>query len=260
MTKQVLTVLALSLAFVALSASPCLAQGKLGPRAHRPQAHAASRAAQVADATPAASTSYTFTLINFPGAPGSFDEGINLGATASEQLIAGGYYASLDFGDSNGFFVKVGSSGGATSETFWGVNISGSTYEGASRINNTGQIVGFYSDASGVAHGYELIDGTFTTINVPFEGAVDTSTLGINNAGDTVGCWDTGDDLIGSGYELIGGTYTSLAVPNQASTCATAINDNGSVVGVYTDASVSTGGGFLFHDGTYTTINIPSAL
>jgi hypothetical protein len=110
------------------------------------------------------------------------------------------------------------------------VDISGSTYQSGNGINDAGHIVGDYEDASGITHGYELIDGTYTPINVPFAGAVNTYTYGINDAGDTVGCWDTGDYPNTSGYELIGGTYTSLAVPNEPITCAVAINAQGDVV------------------------------
>jgi probable HAF family extracellular repeat protein len=58
-------------------------------------------------------------------------------------------------------------------------------------INNQGQVVGFYTDASGTYHGYLYQHGRFTTIDPP--GAANVSAfatsapLGINNRGQVVG-------------------------------------------------------------------------
>jgi hypothetical protein len=48
-------------------------------------------------------------------------------------------------------------------------------------ISPAGEIVGSYTDAVGVRHGYLLSGGQFTTINVP--NAISTSPTGINAAG-----------------------------------------------------------------------------
>ena len=42
-------------------------------------------------------------------------------------------------------------------------------------INARGDIVGFYSDAANVQHGFLLHDGTFTTIDFPLSGVRATS-------------------------------------------------------------------------------------
>jgi probable HAF family extracellular repeat protein len=53
-------------------------------------------------------------------------------------------------------------------------------------INDAGQIVGAYGDATG-GHGFLYSGGTFSTINVPFPGTLGTDAHGINNAGQIVG-------------------------------------------------------------------------
>jgi hypothetical protein len=94
-----------------------------------------------------------------------------------------------------------------------------------------------------------------------FAGAVDSFAIGINNAGDIVGCWDMGGNgYPTAGFELIGGAYTTLPqYPGQTYTCPTAINNNGDIVGYYLPTNFDSGYGFLLRSGTYTTIQVPGA-
>ena len=59
-------------------------------------------------------------------------------------------------------------------------------------INNAGTAVGFYVDAKGNSHAYEVNQATrkFTAIKVP--GATSTTATGINNNGDVVGIYTVG--------------------------------------------------------------------
>jgi len=50
-------------------------------------------------------------------------------------------------------------------------------------INNNGQVVGTYNDASG-SHGFIYSDGTYTTLDDP--AGTDTQALGINDLGEIV--------------------------------------------------------------------------
>lgn len=52
-------------------------------------------------------------------------------------------------------------------------------------INDSGQIVGCYSDGSGNVHGFLLAGGTYTSFDCP--GAIWTYPFGINTAGQIVG-------------------------------------------------------------------------
>jgi uncharacterized membrane protein len=66
------------------------------------------------------------------------------------------------------------------------VPFAGVTQTVPSGINNRGQIVGEYIDATGV-HGFLANGGVFSPINVPVAGAFDTATSGINASGQIVG-------------------------------------------------------------------------
>ncbi len=65
-------------------------------------------------------------------------------------------------------------------------------------INNSGEIVGDYTDSSGKTHGFIDVNGTFTTIDDPL--GISTTLTGINDAGQIVGY-----------YEDSGGIYHGFA-------------------------------------------------
>lgn len=78
---------------------------------------------------------------------------------------------------------------------------------------------------------FALGQGTYQTINYP--GAQSTNALGINSAGEVVGCYD------GGGYLYSNGIYTTINYPGAQSTCWWGINDVGQIVGLKSD---------IFHD------------
>jgi probable HAF family extracellular repeat protein len=82
---------------------------------------------------------------------------------------------------------------------FTTIDVPGATFTDAAGINNAGQIVGTFSDATGT-HGFLNTGGVFATINVP--GAFVTQAFGINDAGQVVGFF--GDAT---------GTHGFLALP-----------------------------------------------
>jgi probable HAF family extracellular repeat protein len=113
-------------------------------------------------------------------------------------------------------------------------------------LNNRGQIVGWFYDATQHTHGF-LKDGTtFTTIDVP--GALSTIAYGINTAGQIVGSFQDATGF--HGFLKDGATFTTIDgpgatdVPGAAFTEARGINTAGRIVGFFEDA---TGGfhGFL---------------
>jgi uncharacterized membrane protein len=129
-------------------------------------------------------------------------------------------------------------------------------------INSHGDIVGIYSDAGGVGHGFLLSSGVFTTIDVP--GAGSTTARAISSRGDIVGGYDKAG--VGHGYLLSGGVFTTIDFPGadttptrvcgqRGGTAAGGINLLGDIVGIYSE-----GGdfhGFLLSRGTFTTIDVP---
>jgi probable HAF family extracellular repeat protein len=101
----------------------------------------------------------------------------------------------------------------------------------ASGINNSGDIVGSYSDASGNhQHGFLYTGGIFTTIDVP--GAPYTEAYGINDSGSIVGFYLDAERY--HGFLDAGGIFTTIDVPfaDTYATMAFGINDSGDIVGM----------------------------
>ncbi len=240
-----------------LSASPCVAQSKLsGSRRmipHQPSA-APQLTARAPGAAPAGSLHYTFTMIDFPGAPATYLFAMNPSATPTAAQIVGAYGPVSEEADGSGALVSLLESQGIPSEAFQTVNFPGGSQQTVSSINDAGQVVGIYTDSMGAEHGYELIGGNYTTIDVPFQGATNTTPYGINNGGTIVGCYNGNENA----YEMTGGTYTQLAFPGAIATCAFGLNDHGDVVGFYEDAQ-SVSHGFLLSGGTYTSFDVPGS-
>jgi probable HAF family extracellular repeat protein len=132
-------------------------------------------------------------------------------------------------------------------------------------INARGQIVGFYTDADNVNHGFLLSGGQYTTLDDPNAGAGASQgsfAEGINDRGQIVGVYIDADN-VNHGFLLSGGQYTTLDDPSAAAgafqgTFAEGINDRGQIVGGYTDAS-NVNHGFLLSSGQYTTLDVPNA-
>ena len=107
----------------------------------------------------------------------------------------------------------------------------------------------------------QIIDGaayTFTTIDVP--GALNTSAIGINNAGETVGTFE--DHPAGSmGFLYTKGVVTILNVPGAVGTVASAISNSGVIAGSFTDAQPPTIQPLLFVDtnGVFNRLTYPGA-
>jgi probable HAF family extracellular repeat protein len=75
----------------------------------------------------------------------------------------------------------------------------GSYYTNVYGINNVGQVVGNYNNASGAPdHGFQYSGGSYTTIDVP--GAFATLLLGTNDSGQLVGAYRNIDDEPGTGF------------------------------------------------------------
>lgn len=130
-------------------------------------------------------------------------------------------------------------------------------------INNSGQVVGTFTDSAGASHGFlRSADGTsLTVIDVP--GATSTAAVSINNGGWVAGSFVTAGTVAGSvyspgtrGFRLSpNGSLTIIDAPGANSTVVRQINSNGLMVGEYLD-SVGTHGFVLAADGkTFTTFD-----
>jgi hypothetical protein len=165
---------------------------------------------------------FTTLDVPFSGAAGTAAIGIN-----NSGDIVGGWIVSSGF--SHGFELSSG--------TYTQLDYPGSIQTFANRINNNGDIVGYFDDST-ATHGFLLSGTTYTSIDVP--GATATFTVGINDAGDIVGLYCTTSqcvlDFTGShGFLLKGGTLTNIDFPGATSSGAANIDNKGQIVGVYRD-------------------------
>ena len=114
------------------------------------------------------------------------------------------------------------------------IDVPGAITTAPQGINSRGDMVGPFSGADGVSHGFLLSHGTFTTIDVP--GVPQTfGCFGINALGDIVGSTidSSGND---HGFLLSGGRYTTIDFPGAVATDLNDINPSGDIVGQYADS------------------------
>jgi probable HAF family extracellular repeat protein len=128
----------------------------------------------------------------------------------------------------------------------------------ASGVNDSGQVVGDYRDATtGIFHGFLWDAGQFFTIDVPFSEASSTAASGINNIGQIVGHYF--DENVGHdrGFLYNDGIFTSFDFPGAVVTIPFDINDNGQIVGLFVLGTGSDASSFILDDGTFTTLDVP---
>jgi uncharacterized membrane protein len=159
------------------------------------------------------------------------------------------------------FAICMVSSGFAHDHGFTTIDVPGASFTEAFGIDPEGNIVGQYSNSTGL-HGFLLSDGAFTTIDVP--GASFTKAFGIDPEGNIVGQYSNATGL--HGFLLSKGAFTTIDVPGASFTEAFGINPEGNIVGVYSNATGTHG--FLLRrrerddDGdndAFTTIDVPGA-
>jgi hypothetical protein len=73
----------------------------------------------------------------------------------------------------------------ALADTYSTIDFPGAISTDVSGINSSGDIVGTYTDANDVAHGFRLDRGAFTVIDYP--GASSTAAIAIDSRGDVAG-------------------------------------------------------------------------
>ncbi|HEX3664926.1 MAG TPA: hypothetical protein VHU23_06820 [Rhizomicrobium sp.] len=94
-------------------------------------------------------------------------------------------------------------------------------------INDKGDVVGWYADASGVQHGFLLSGKKVTTIDDP---AGVTNLEGINNKGEISGLYtDASGSRHGFIYDIKSHAFTELTIPDDTYVEVWGINDKGVV-------------------------------
>jgi len=122
-------------------------------------------------------------------------------------------------------------------------------------INARGDIVGKYTDADGVQHGYLLHKGAFSIIDFP-NAQYTTSARGINARGDIVGVVRDADGN-SHGFLLRDGQFTQIDYPGGSSTQAFGINNSGDITGEYFTA-FGNPRGFILADGIFHNVPVPA--
>jgi hypothetical protein len=172
--------------------------------------------------TPASASTYvTFDVPSAEGA--AIPEGVNKWGSVT------GYYTTISQGD-YGFLYQM-STGVVT--TFSAVsNKVTSTYPMS--INDSGWIVGYYYDSTGM-HGF-LRNPKYTILNAPGAGTGNgqgTRALSINSSGEIAGVyWDSSSVEHGFVWDA-SGNYTTFSIPGGANVTSAVINDSGEVAGSY---------------------------
>lgn len=128
-----------------------------------------------------------FTTIT--GLPANFNnQAVGINSLATPEIV-GFYQPDAGLTTSFGYLDEGG--------TITTIDPFGSTFTQALGVNDLGEIVGFYTDASGVQHGYIDNGGVFTSFDPP--GSASTTINGLNDKGDIVGFYTSAsaDAVIG---------------------------------------------------------------
>jgi len=185
------------------------------------------------------------TKLDDPNGVGS-TEGSNLSPDGA--ITVAGFYTSSKTQLPTGFVWKNGKFTDVPGPS----TAKGGAY--CSAINDSGEVVGYYVDSTGVYHGFLLKGGKYTTLDVP--GAADTFATGINKKGEVSFYWYNG-----SSYEssvLSGGKYTTVNVPGAADSFALDLDAAGDVTYQIQNSSGAYQGALL-HSKKYYTYSYPKA-
>jgi len=199
----------------------------------------------------------SFTTLSFTGSSTAVANGIN----NSDQVVG--------MSGTNAFLLTNGGSNYTVLPSFNGTTAS----EAAFGINNSGTIVGQYSDSStGQTPGFVYSGGKFTSLT-PFSDAVVTNAQGVNNNGLVTGFYTnfiTGTTIDGNlpqqgfFYDTKTGTYIlppNPNVPNFFTVQLLGINDNNIAAGYWQDTAGNQHGLlFNLNTDTYTFLDDPGAV
>ena len=147
--------------------------------------------------------------------------------------------------------------------------LPGAVGGGPSDINDRGDMVGPYTDAAGVQHGFRVDRrGCLVVVDHPGPPRSKNEALGINDRGHIVGVYGNyGDETTGESHAYSRGRrgFSSYDVPGALATAAVKNNDRGQIVGVYSNESRDRVGtadahGYLYDHGELTPIDAPGAV
>jgi hypothetical protein len=171
-----------------------------------------------------------YKVVNAPGAAGTELTGINI------------------FGEMSGFTCSDGTCDASatlhsfvlsTKGAYTFIDPPGATSSSASTISDFGAVVGTYTDTNGeLTHGYLLLGGKYTTIDVPGS-TTGTFGGGGNLQNDIVGAYNVNTFPGGEAFLLRNGVYTTFSypAPGVEFTDASGINLFDVIVGIFFDSA-----------------------
>lgn len=181
--------------------------------------------------------SYTQVNVPLPGQFSPASPALTQLLGVNDKDLAVGFENDSD-GNSHGFVYNLRSN----QATFTTVQGSSSVTDAA--INDSGQVAGFFTPASGPVESFLTTGGRLETIAFP--GATATQAFGVNNSGEVVGTYTTGS---GSSAQSFGftwtkhGGFTTINDPDgMGTTVVNGVNDKGELVGFYVDSNGNTDG------------------
>jgi probable HAF family extracellular repeat protein len=143
----------------------------------------------------------------------TYAEGIN-----DADQVVGVFKTNYSSGTNQGFLYQNG--------TFTTIDDpNGAEGTQAYGINNTGEIVGQYTDSSGKSHGFIDVNGTFTTIDDPL--GTNTTLTGINDAGQVVGFYEDS----GGAYHGFVASLNGVSTPVDQALTLTSLSVSDAVAG-----------------------------
>ncbi|SPF46659.1 hypothetical protein SBDP1_610025 [Syntrophobacter sp. SbD1] len=211
----------------------------------------------------AGNSSWTFHPVNYPGAALTVPQAVNLIGKAAGYAgtIVGFYYNdgwhgfyTTDF-TNQATFVSIDYPGAAST-------IPGTGGTLATSINDSGCIVGYWTDSRGGVHGF-IYDNSgaagFDCLD-----AAQTHPIGINDANAIVGRYLDGNGNSHGFYTTDPtdpASFAGIDYPGASQTLATALNNHGLIVGHY-QAGKSASHGFIYNHttGVYTGFDYPRAI
>jgi hypothetical protein len=128
------------------------------------------------------------------------------------------------------------------------------------KINERGDIVGFYIDSNQVNRGFvRFRDGSFSAPIVEPKTLGFTQVLGINSSGTICGDY-FGSDFNIHGFFLTNGTFTEYDVAGAPNTFVQGINDPADFAGIFGDSFLGPFQAFVSVGGTITSFSVPGAV
>lgn len=206
---------------------------------------------------------YTYVSLDNPKAYNGLGGGTYATGINSNGQVAGYYLDAA--GNTHGFVYTAGTwttlDNPNASDCLDSIVSTATTTTLATGINDSGQVVGNYSNCATGSHGFIYNGSTWITLDDP-DGVGSTYASGINNNGQVTGYYLDAAGMHGFIYS--DGNYTILDEPNTplssfGGTAATGINDSGQVAGYFGSADTATWHGFIYNNGSYIQLDNPNA-